>query len=180
MRRPAGFAAALAVLALAGCGGGEKLDKGLPLTSGRLTLSSPGFAAGGPIPERYTCSGQGSSPPLAWTTVPKGTREEALVVIDLDAGRFVHWSIWGIAPRVTSLAAGRVPPGAIQGENTFGHDRWDGPCPPKDDKPHRYEFTLYALSAPLGLKAGASPGDVRSALGSKALASGRLVGTFGR
>lgn len=171
---------ALALLALAGCGGGEKLDKGLPATSARLTLTSAAFADGQPIPRQYTCSGQGDSPPLAWSAVPKGTREEALVVIDLDAGRFVHWSMWGIPPRVTALESGAVPPGAIQGENTFGHDRWDGPCPPEGDDAHRYEFTLYALSAPLGLKAGASPGAVRGALGSKALASGRLVGTFAR
>jgi Raf kinase inhibitor-like YbhB/YbcL family protein len=170
---------ALALLALAGCGG-EKLDKDLPKTTTRLALSSPAFAANAPIPKAHSCDGANSSPPLRWTAVPSGTREEAVVVIDLDADRFVHWTIWGIPASVRALATGQVPAGAIQGENTFKHDRWDGPCPPKGDGPHRYEFTLYALSAPLGLKAGASPGDVSGALGSKALASGRLVATFDR
>jgi len=180
MRPHAGLAATLAVLAAGGCGGGERLEGDLPSAPARVVLTSPVFATGQPLPDVYTCDGEDSSPPLSWSEVPAAARELALVVDDRDAGGFVHWAIWGIAPDTESLEAGEVPAGALQGKNTFGHERWDGPCPPKGDGPHRYEFTLYALSAPLGLKAGASPEAVSDALASKALGRGRLVGTFDR
>ena len=68
----------------------------------------------------------------------------------------------------------------MQTENGFGDRGWGGPCPPEGDAPHRYTFALYALSAPLGLDASASPDDVRSALAGKALARGVLTARYGR
>ena len=35
-----------------------------------LTLTSPAFAAGGEIPQVYTCEGDDISPVLAWNGVP--------------------------------------------------------------------------------------------------------------
>lgn len=46
-------------------------------------------------------------------------------------------------------------------------------------EPHRYVFALYATDAPLGLDAGASPDDVRSALSERAIGDGRLT-AYGR
>ncbi len=37
-----------------------------------------------------------------------------------------------------------LPPGTVQGSNSYGDDFFDGACPPKN-KPHRYIFTVYAL-----------------------------------
>jgi hypothetical protein len=51
-------------------------------------------------------------------------------------------------------AARAVPQGTTKG--------WRPPCPPKGDDPHHYVFALYAYD------------------GDRALASGRLTGTFGR
>ncbi|MCL6468006.1 MAG: YbhB/YbcL family Raf kinase inhibitor-like protein, partial [Ralstonia sp.] len=50
-----------------------------------LALTSPAFAAGGEIPSRLTCEGADTSPPLAWTGAPAGTRSLALIVDDPDA-----------------------------------------------------------------------------------------------
>lgn len=173
--------ATLPLLAAAGCGG-EKVEGPPPAAPEELRLRSPAFADGVAIPARFTCEGENVSPPLSWSRVPAGARSLALLVEDPDApgGTFVHWTLYDLARGATGLAAGRVPGGAREGENSFGEEGYGGPCPPEDDPPHRYVFTLYALDAPLGLEAGASPSEVRDALAERAIARGTLTGRFGR
>src|SRR5205807_7448151 len=102
------------LLSLSACsGGGGKASKTATSAQAvaRITLTSPAFTDGGPIPKQYTCEGADQSPPLAWSGVPKGTLSVALVAEDPDArGRtFVHWTVSGIPPSTTSLTAGQVP-----------------------------------------------------------------------
>jgi len=171
----------LGLLALvAGCGGGDEPGEPLPKAPGTIRLSSPAFENGGTIPDRYTCSGEGVSPPLRWTGVPAKARELELLVEDPDADRFVHWTLLAIPPKTRGLAEGRAPAGSVETENGFGDTGWGGPCPPEGKDPHRYVFTLYATDAPLDLSGDASPDDVRSAIGEHALARGTLTGRFGR
>jgi Raf kinase inhibitor-like YbhB/YbcL family protein len=170
----------VAALVLAGCGGGEKASKPLPSVAGSLTLKSSAFTDGATIPRRYTCSGDGVSPPLSWSGVPRAARELALVVEDQDAGRFLHWTVLGIRPSEAGFAEGRAPAGAVETENSFGRRGWGAPCPPHGDAPHRYVFALYALRAPSGLDASAPPDQVREELAAEALARGTLTGRFGR
>jgi len=177
--------AALAVLAAAvalaaGCGGSDKPDKPLPTAPDSIRLSSPAFPDGGSIPRRYTCDGEDVSPPLRWSGVRRGTRELALLVEDADAGRFVHWSLLAIPPGTTALAAGRIPPGAVQTENGFGKRRFGGPCPPEGKGEHRYVFAIYALHNRLGVAADASADDVRGKVGEASVARGVLTGRYGR
>jgi Raf kinase inhibitor-like YbhB/YbcL family protein len=169
-------------LALAACGGGDRVEGPPPSAPDRITVTSPAFEDGGAIPERFSCDGDNVSPPLRWTGVPSGARELALLVEDPDApgGTYVHWVLFKLAPDLDGLAAGKVPRGARQGKNSAGDGKYAGPCPPKGDQPHRYEFVLYAVSSPLDLAAGAAADDVRAAVGDAALARGRLVGRFGR
>src|SRR4029078_1007036 len=63
-----------------------------------ITVSSPAFREGHPIPPRFTCDGDGQSPPLAGEGVPAGAAALALVVDDPDAPRrtFVHWVLLDI------------------------------------------------------------------------------------
>ena len=172
--------AAAAVVLLAGCGGGEKASAPLPSATASVKLTSPAFADGGTLPTRFTCSGKGVSPPLAWSGIPAGARELALVVEDPDAGRFVHWTVLKISPSTHGIDEGGVPAGAVQTTNSFGDHGWGAACPPKGAGPHRYVFALYALRAPLGLDAGASPDDVRAAIAKQAIARGELTARFGR
>jgi hypothetical protein len=165
---------------LAGCGGGDKPSQELPTAPAAVRLTSPAFRDGATIPTRFTCSGAGGSPPLAIAGVPHAARELALVVEDPDAGRFVHWTVLGIAPDTTAIRAGAAPPGSVETENSFGDRGWGAPCPPEGDDPHRYVFALYALRSKLGLGEDASPDDVSSALAGRALARGTLTGRFGR
>jgi len=183
-RRSAVAVAALAALAIAGPAGcGDDGVEGQPPAAPEtLRLTSPAFAPGAAIPPRFTCDGEGVSPPLQWGDVPSNARALALLVEDPDApgGTFVHWTLFDISPRVAGVAAGRVPAGAREGKSSFGDRGYGGPCPPEDDEPHRYVFLLYALRSMLGLSAGASPDDVRAAIGERAIARGRLTGRFGR
>jgi Raf kinase inhibitor-like YbhB/YbcL family protein len=169
-------------LALAACGGGDRVEGPPPSAPERITLTSTAFAGGGTIPTRYTCDGDEVSPPLAWKGVPGGARELALLVEDPDApgGTFVHWVLFKLTADTRKLAAGSVPRGARQGKSSTGKAAYAGPCPPKGDAPHHYEFTLYALKSAIDLPDGAAADEVRAAVAKAALARGRLVGRFGR
>jgi Raf kinase inhibitor-like YbhB/YbcL family protein len=170
----------VAVVALAGCGGGGAPDA--PDVRDAITLRSPAFRDGATIPARYTCASVGKSPPLAWSGVPAGARELALTVIDPDApgGGYVHWVLFHLPPGLHRLASGGTPDASREAVNSASQAAWAPPCPPEGDRPHHYEFTLYALEAPLALPDGASADDAVAAIGRTALVRGRLVGRFGR
>ena len=170
------------LVVVAGCGGGDKAAEPAPNAPTGIELTSSAFRAGGTIPAKYTCDGRQTSPPLAWADVPAGTKSLALLMADPDApsGTFVHWTVYGIAPTMRRFDAGKVPSGAEQGENSFGDERYGGPCPPEGDDAHHYVFNLYALRADPKLEPGAKPDDVRAAIKKQALARGRLIGTFKR
>src|SRR5919198_2741869 len=129
-------------LALAGCGGGDRVEGPPPRAPDRITVTSPAFKDGATIPKRYSCDGANVSPPLRWRRVPGDARELALLVEDPDApgGSFVHWVLFKIAPGLHGLAEGEVPNGTRQAKNSAGDDKWAGPCPPGGDPPHHYEF----------------------------------------
>jgi Raf kinase inhibitor-like YbhB/YbcL family protein len=174
----------LVAVALAGCGGGggDAVQGTAPNAPEEIALSSPAFQEGGTIPTRFTCDGAGKSPPLSWSGVPGDSKGLLLLMEDPDApnGTFVHWIVARIPARARSLAAGRVPPGAVQLQQSFGKNGYGGPCPPEDDPPHHYVFTLYALDRKLPVSDTDSPEEVRSNLKGAAGARGQLKATYGR
>jgi len=143
-----------------------------------MQLRSDAFGEGEAIPSVYTCDGQDRSPPLAWDGAPDGTAALALIVDDPDARGFVHWVLADIPGDHTSLAAGEGDSMGVPGRNDFGRIGWGGPCPPSGE--HRYVFTLYALSEPLGLSGTIDSGSVRGALGNRVLAQATLTGVYRR
>ena len=169
------------VAAQAGCGGSDTVSGSPPSAPGTIKLKSS-FKAGGTLPNRFTCSGQGVSPPLSWTGQPAKTQQYALLVEDPDApgGSYVHWSVIDIPASVRSIALGSTPVGSQQGRNSAGKDDYDPPCPPEGDPPHRYEFSIYALSKSIQLGAGAAPQIVRQGIRDRAIAKGTLTATYGR
>ena len=99
-----------------------------------------------------------------------------LIVDDPDApsGLWTHWLVWNLSADTRSIAEGKLPDEAREGENSFGHVRYDGPAPPSGT--HRYFFRLYAIDMTLSLATGSS----RSVL--EATMNGHIVGiaqTFG-
>jgi Raf kinase inhibitor-like YbhB/YbcL family protein len=88
-----------------------------------LQVTSSAFGANQEIPPRYSCEGTHTTPPLAWSRVPAGTRSVAILVEDPDApgGIYTHWLVTGIPPTTTSLAAGAaLPHGATAARNSKG------------------------------------------------------------
>ena len=140
-----------------------------------MTLASPAFAAGGPIPVRQSCDGEELSPALTWSGVPPETAELAVTVIDpgAPAGPFVHWVVTGIDPVVTGFGEGGLPESAVQVLP------WIGPCPPAGET-HDYIVTLYALTAPLELAPDAASDAALAALESTPGPTVVLTATFTR
>lgn len=151
-----------------------------------MTLTSPDFAPGAPIPLRHAfsqfgCTGDNIAPALAWDGVPPGTKSFALIVHDPDAPTgvgFFHWVLIDLPADARSLQT--PPEGARALHTDYGVTGYGGPCPPPG-APHRYVFTLYALDVErLEVPEGATGALTRFVLASHALAIGRLVGTFSR
>ncbi len=183
MVRPTGVwlgAGLLAAATLAGCGvlGAKEIDTGTGSATESLTVRSSAFRDGAAIPRQFSCKGANVSPPLAWSGVAPAARSVALVVDDPDApnGTFTHWVVFNIDPGATSVGAGAVPAGASQAQNSAGHPRYDGPCPPSGT--HHYRFTVYVLRSPLTVPGGAAKDRVLAAIRAKAITKGTLVGTF--
>jgi len=150
-------------------------------TTSGFSVTSPDFKDGGELADWATanayggqCVGANENPALTWTGAPEGTQSFAITLIDRGAGNYIHWVHFDIPGDVTSLARGAS--GELGGEDGTGDEApgYFGPCPPGPD--HRYEFTVYALDAPLGLEAGASFVDVKNAIDEHALAEASISG----
>lgn len=155
-----------------------------------FSITSASFSEGAMIPKKQTCDGADLSPPLQWSGAPAGTKSFALIMDDPDAppGTWVHWVIYDIPGETTGLEEGvpkkeTLPNGAKQGlawgVKDFTKTGYSGPCPPPGS-PHRYDFKLYALDAPLGLPAKATKFDVEKAMKGHVLAETKLTGKYGR
>jgi len=173
--------------------GHEKLvivQPGIAQTDARIDLSSPAFANGARLPDRFTADGAGISPPLIWTDPPERTVSLALIVEDPDApaGRpLVHAIVWNMPARERRLAEGAISrdgEGEADerdvGRNSFWSEGWLPPDPPTGHGSHDYVFQLFALSATPSL--GPNPGRTAlvEALHGHVLSAGLLVGTYSR
>lgn len=150
-----------------------------------LTVTSEAFANGERLPPKYTCDGQGISPPVNWSGAPQETRTYALILDDLNApgGIFTHWVIFNIPAQESGLqedvpSVPTLPNGAIQGRNSAGKIGYVAPCPPSGT--HHYVFHLYALDLVLDLQPGAAKQDVLKAMQGHIMAEGQLTGLYGK
>lgn len=152
----------------------------------KMEVSSSAFPNGQTIPKEFTADGNDSSPPLAWTGLPKDAKSIALIVDDPDApmGTWVHWVLYDLPGDATSLDGGvkneeKLANGAVSGLNSWKKNGWGGPSPPPG-KPHRYFFKVYALDKKLELKAKATKGEVLKAMDGHVVGHGELMGMYGR
>jgi hypothetical protein len=163
----------------AGCSGAPSQPEEEPIMT--ITVTSTAFSEGGRIPSKFTCDGANVSPPLTWRGVPAGATAIALIVDDPDAprGTYVHWVLVDLPSEITELREDLTPPpGAVQAENSAGRAKYFGPCPPSGT--HHYRFTIYALSAPTDLPAGARLDEAIDAIKGFTIARGRLTGLYSR
>lgn len=155
-----------------------------------LRLTSPAFASGARLPERFTADGEGVSPPLNWNEPPPGTESLLLLVEDADAPTpqpLVHAILAGIDPAASSLAEGAIVadgdggPDGDSGRNSFLREGWLPPDLPTGHGSHDYVFQLFALGPGEPLDTNPGRSDVVEALKSRpVLAAGTLVGTYSR
>jgi Raf kinase inhibitor-like YbhB/YbcL family protein len=151
-----------------------------------LTLTSPAFAEGQPIPVKYTRDDENLSPPLQWTGAPEQTRSFILIVEDPDApsGIFRHWAIYNIPADRDGLpqSIDTGPDRAIRfGKNDFGNASYDGPEPPKGHGVHHYHFRLGALSVPaIQVPAGRGVEEIWRQAEEHLIEEAELIGTYER
>jgi Raf kinase inhibitor-like YbhB/YbcL family protein len=138
----------------------------------------------------FGCAGGNKSPHLRWSGAPAGTKSFAVTCFDPDAptgSGFWHWLVVNIPANVTELplgagsAGGELPAGALQTRTDFGVPGYGGPCPPEGDHPHRYLFTVFAVSAEkLPVAADTSAAVVGFNLNFATLAKAEIMGLFKR
>ncbi|MES2298164.1 MAG: YbhB/YbcL family Raf kinase inhibitor-like protein [Pseudomonadota bacterium] len=163
----------------------------------RFELTSPDLGTAKAIPERHAfnsfgCTGENVSPALSWKNAPAGTKSYAVIVHDPDAktgaGGFRHWVVVNLPESATGIASGSakmgnsaLPEGGEQIATDFGAPGWGGPCPPKGEKAHRYQFTVYALKVEkLDLPQNASAGLAGFMVNMNSLGKADFVKTYGR
>jgi Raf kinase inhibitor-like YbhB/YbcL family protein len=162
-----------------------------PPTPG-LTLSSPAFADGAVIPNRYSQEDPNPvSPKLEWTNVPTGTATFTLMIIDPDTALqkkdedVLHWLLFNIPGNLHELPEGvshipQLPDGTIQAKSRRGALGYVGPGAPAVGPYHHFLFLLYALDTKLSLGPDATRADVAKAMDGHILGKGVLVGRFHR
>jgi len=158
-----------------------------------IQLTSTAFGEGEGIPTKHTGEGEDVSPPLAWSGVPEGTRELALICDDPDAPTpqsWVHWVIYKIPADCPGLPEGvakgprlEEPAGALQGKNSWPSGQtvgYRGPMPPSGHGVHRYFFRLCALGAELAIEPGVDKGTLLEKMSGHILDECQLMGTYQR
>lgn len=161
-----------------------------------LLMTSPDWADGGIVPDKYTQAGgtAGVSPKLEWSQVPPGTRSFVLLVHDPEPVLkkspkmdITHWLVWNIPGTSRGLPegvmAGTLPDGTRQ--VSLRSNGYMGPGAPPGPY-HHYTFELYALDTMLDVpqgtprEAAATRTAVFDAMEGHVLGKAELVGRFHR
>jgi Raf kinase inhibitor-like YbhB/YbcL family protein len=169
---------------------------GMAGAASAMSLTSPDIKPNAKISDEqvanvFGCSGKNISPALNWSGAPKGTKSFAITVYDPDAptgSGFWHWVVFNLPPDATSVPKGAgdpkgaaLPASAVQSRTDFGAPGYGGPCPPKGDKPHRYQFTVFAVDVDkLDADANATAAVVGFNLHFHTLAKATLQGVYGQ
>ena len=194
-RRRTAFAASMILVASIAAASAGAQRPTLPNTRpGRFRVVAPDLASQGRItlPHVYNgmgCSGQNISPALQWYNPPAGTRSYAVTAYDPDAptgSGWWHWVMYNIPAGTTGLPAGagngrNAPRGSAQGQTDFGTKGYGGPCPPVGDRPHHYQFTVFALKVDrLDLPGNATAAMVGFNLNANKLGTARVNALYAR
>ncbi|HXC27676.1 MAG TPA: YbhB/YbcL family Raf kinase inhibitor-like protein [Stellaceae bacterium] len=186
---PAGLGRALSGIRA----GSEKLvyhDEALAEVPEDITVTSPAFADGEELPQRFTEDGEGLSPPLEWSGMPEAAKAIMLIAEDADSptpNPLVHAIVWNLDAVDGSLEEGAMPaaqtPGLSppMGVNSLLRLGYLPPDPPPGHGPHSYAFQVFALSAqPLFETVAPGRTELVDALHAFAIAKGMLIATCER
>ncbi len=149
----------------------------LPYTD--LAITSTAFTNGGVMPAKYTCEGEGASPPMNITNIPAGTVSLAIVMFDPHSTAnksTTYWLMWDLD------TSGIVPENFINdhsSQNPINKQYGYQPvCPVAGT--HNYHFRVYALDTKLLLSKKATQATVENAMRGHILAKGELIGQYNR
>lgn len=167
--RPAYVLVAIATLSSAAIASAQGPAPAMPPPA--MTLTTPAFPDGDPIPARYTQAGEQVSPELRWTNAPPGTQGFLVHMHDPEVARNrttedqVHWLVWNIPASATGLPEGvpkgeDLPDGSHQ--TSASGPVYRGPGAPATGPQHHYTFEIYALDIKLDVPAGADAFETRT------------------
>ena len=136
-----------------------------------MTLMTPAWPDGDPIPAKYTQAGEQVSPELRWTNTPPGTQSFVLHFHDPDVARNkttddqAHWVVWNIPATSTGMTEGqpkgaKLPDGSYQISATGLVYR--GPGAGANGPKHHYMFEVYALDTKLDVQPAADAFETRA------------------
>lgn len=148
------------------------------MVSTTIIVKSSAFLENEFISSKYTCDGVNINPEIVIDEIPAKTKSLAIIVLDSDSpnGTFCHWLMWDITP-MKSLKEDSAP--GIQGRNSFGENKYNGPCPPTGK--HHYHFKVYALDTKLSsLPKTTDNSELEKAMNGHIIASGELIGLYKR
>lgn len=179
--------------------GDERLasHKLAPNMAPTLSVTSPSFEDGEPLPHSATAAGGGVPPTLVVEDVPKEAKSLVLLCEDPDAPMahpFLHWSVYWLEGRDMTIDA-QVLAGAAQGKNSTLEVGYAPANPSRGHGVHHYHFQVFALDynlpgspqdvpgwegeqAGLGVEMGAGRHELFEALRGHVIAWGEIIGTF--
>ena len=151
-----------------------------------FAVTSDDIADGQPLKDDQVADQGNTSPHLAWSEVPEGTKSFVITGFDPDAptpSGFWHWVLVDVPADVRELASGaasgELPGAAFHVRNDGGEKGFLGAAPPQGDQPHRYFFVVHAVGEEtLGVDSDASPAVVSFNLAFKTLGRAILHGTY--
>jgi len=151
-----------------------------------MILLSPDFKDGDFLDEKFSlskdygfgCSGRNIRPHLKWDNIPERVVELAITIFDPDAPTgcgFWHWIMVGVDRKYSETNEDCLS-NSIQVQNDFGAYSYGGPCPPENDHPHRYYFTIYGLNSKIDAHKDTPAAQIGFQLHFKAIERASLLG----
>jgi len=155
-----------------------------------MILLSPDFKDGDFLDEKFSlskdygfgCSGRNIRPHLKWDNIPERVVELAITIFDPDAPTgcgFWHWIMVGVDKKYFETSDACLS-NSIQVQNDFGAYSYGGPCPPENDHPHRYYFTIYGLNSKIDAHKDTPAAQIGFQLHFKSIERASLLGLFKR
>ena len=155
-----------------------------------MILLSPDFKDGDFLDEKFSlskdygfgCSGKNIRPHLKWDNISEKVVELAITIFDPDAPTgcgFWHWIMVGVSRKYFETNDDCLS-NSIQVQNDFGSYSYGGPCPPENDHPHRYYFTIYGLNSKIDAHKDTPAAQIGFQLHFKAIERASLLGLFKR
>jgi Raf kinase inhibitor-like YbhB/YbcL family protein len=155
-----------------------------------ITVRTPAFSNGGPIPIKYAnygiAGGQNISLPLYWGKV-QGAKSYAILMYDTNpvAHNFIHWAVINIPPKTSGMPEGASgtsarPKGCKELSNNFGTKGYGGMQPPAGTGRHIYVAKVFALDAEIAFSGSVSYQTFMSAISGKVIGEGEISGWLGQ